>query len=163
MTKWRPAPGIRVKALGLHWRGDALLVMDVFDDAGRVKGVRPLGGTVEFGETWQDTLIREFQEELSVDVQITSAPLFVENIYWHEGVQGHEVLFLATVTFPDGAFAGQDEIHFAEDNGVMCRASWRSLASLRSDRIALYPDGLVDVLADPKCKSAAGFAALLQC
>ena len=146
MTVWRPAQDIRVKALGLHWRGNAVLVMDVLDDKGALKGVRPLGGTVEFGETWRDTLVREFQEELSVDVTITGSPHVFENIYWHEGEQGHEIVFLADVAFPDDAFAGQDEIWFAEDNGVMCRASWRQLGDLERQSIPLYPDGLMDIL-----------------
>lgn len=146
MSVWRPVQDIRVKALGLHWRGNALLVMDDLGDDGQIKGVRPLGGTVEFGETWRETLVREFQEELSVDVSITDEPLIVENIYWHEQTQGHEVLFLATITFPDGAFVDQDEIHFTEDSGVMCRASWRRLEDLGDGGTALYPDGLINTL-----------------
>lgn len=37
-----------------------LLAMEILNDAGDNNGVRPLGGTVEFGETWRDALIREF-------------------------------------------------------------------------------------------------------
>lgn len=120
--------------------------MDVLDDAGNLKGVRPLGGTVEFGETWKVTLVREFQEELDIDVQITSPPMFFENIFTHEGIVGHEVLFLADVAFPIGAFEGQDEVFFAEDSGVLCRASWRALEALKSQNIPLYPEGLMDAL-----------------
>ena len=57
MTVWRPKPAIRVIAIGLHWRDDRLLAVEVNDDHGAVKGVRPLGGGVEFGETWRDALI----------------------------------------------------------------------------------------------------------
>ncbi len=64
MTKWRPAQHGKVKALGLHWRDGKLLAAEVFDDQGRLKGVRPLGGGIEFGEHWQAALIREFKEEL---------------------------------------------------------------------------------------------------
>ena len=147
MTVWRPPSGIRVKALGLHWRNDALLVMDVLDDTGNLKGVRPLGGTVEFGETWQVTLVREFKEELDIDVQITGAPMVFENIFTHEGSVGHEVLFLADVAFPKGAFEGQKELIFAEDSGELCRASWWTLDDLKAQNIPLYPDGLMDALA----------------
>ena len=61
MTPWLPSSTIRVKALGLHWRDGRLLASEVNRDDGTLKDVRPLGGTVEFGETWQDALIREFQ------------------------------------------------------------------------------------------------------
>jgi hypothetical protein len=74
MNTWRPAPRIRVKALGLHWRGDRLLAAEVLDDAGHVKGVRPLGGTVEFGETAEMAVIREFQEELGIVVKTNGVP-----------------------------------------------------------------------------------------
>lgn len=139
---WRPAPNIRVKALGLHWRGDALLVMDVLSDDGSLKGVRPLGGTVEFGEPWPNALVREFQEELRIDVDVIGAPFVFENIYEHEGAQGHEIVFLADVVFPDGAFDGRSGIFFEEDNGAQCRASWRTLDEMRRLGLALYPDGL---------------------
>jgi hypothetical protein len=34
MTVWRPHPAIRIKVLGLAWRGAELLVFEVRDDAG---------------------------------------------------------------------------------------------------------------------------------
>lgn len=142
MTIWRPHPGIRVKAIGLHWRGPRLLACEVRDDAGAIKGVRPLGGTVEFGETWQQALIREFGEELGIAVTVSGAPLVIENIYEHEGATGHEILFVAEVLFPDGAFAGRDVIAFAEDNGTECLARWFDIDALGTDTVDLYPTGL---------------------
>jgi ADP-ribose pyrophosphatase YjhB (NUDIX family) len=144
--KWRPHPAIRVIALGLHWRGDSLLAVEILDDAGRIKGVRPLGGGVDFGETWQVALAREFQEELGLDVDVGAEAIVMENIYTHEGHTGHEVVFLAEVKFPDGAFAGETAIHFQEDNGDKCVARWFPLADLMSGAISLFPTGLKDRL-----------------
>ncbi|MCF4115786.1 NUDIX domain-containing protein, partial [Rhodovulum sulfidophilum] len=62
--------------------------------------MRPLGGTVEFGETAQTAVIREFQEELGITVKIVGSPTFIENIYVHEGSLGHEMLAIFDVTFP---------------------------------------------------------------
>ncbi|MCO4826109.1 MAG: hypothetical protein KC451_14780 [Amylibacter sp.] len=59
---------------------------------------------------------------------------------------GHEVLFLADVAFPKGAFEGQKELIFAEDSGELCRASWWTLDDLKAQNIPLYPDGLMDAL-----------------
>ncbi|CUK02657.1 NUDIX domain protein [Ruegeria denitrificans] len=143
MTIWRPHQGIRVKAIGLLWRESRLLVADVYDDSGNLKGVRPLGGTVEFGETWRDALIREFQEELGVDVQIAKTPLVLENIYRHEGQLGHEVIFAADATLSNPSALPDTTITFAEENGIMCKAKWRALSELdTTNGPHLYPTGL---------------------
>jgi len=47
------------------------------------------GGVMEFGETPQQTLIREFQEELSVIPEISYPyPIVITNT-WRKGVAGH--------------------------------------------------------------------------
>ncbi|PDT91962.1 DNA mismatch repair protein MutT [Bradyrhizobium sp. Y36] len=151
MTTWRPHPHIRVVAIGLNWRDGRLLAAEVRDDAGRIKGVRPLGGEIEFGESWRTALVREFNEELGIHVTITSEPLVLENIFEHEGSTGHEVMFVCEVTFPDGAFDGQDRIDFREDNGEQIVARWFDLAGLDVDGgPSLYPTGLKDVLRSRK-------------
>lgn len=149
MSMWRPTSRIRVKALGLHWREGRLLAAEVHDDRGRVKGVRPLGGSVEFGERAEAAVLREFSEELGIDVSVTGGPVVMENLYVHEGATGHEVLFIFTVDFPANAFAGQDHIRFHEDNGVPGIARWYALDDLDGDGgPALYPDGLKRLLVD---------------
>jgi len=151
MTTWRPHPRIRVVAIGLHWRDGRLLAAEVRDDAGRIKGVRPLGGEIEFGESWRAALVREFNEELGIDISITSEPLMLENIFVHEGSTGHEVVFVAEVAFPDDAFAGRDRIDFREDNGEEIVARWFDLAELDMDGgPRLYPAGLKELLLEGK-------------
>ncbi|MFD1331628.1 NUDIX hydrolase [Methylopila musalis] len=151
MTVWRPPSRIRVKALGLHWRDGRLLAAEVPDDAGRVKGVRPLGGSVEFGETARAAVIREFREELGIDVSVVGEPVHVENIYVHEGAVGHEYLVLFEVAFPKGAFDGQDDIVFYEDDGAAGVARWFALDDLdREGGPELYPKGLKARLLETK-------------
>ena len=150
MTNWRPAPRIRLKSLGLHWRDDRLLAAEVLDDAGRVKGVRPLGGTVEFGETAEAALIREFHEELGITVKPLGPPVFMENIYTHEGSLGHEIVAIFNITFPADAFANEGRIDFQEDDGTRCFAEWFALDTLDlPDRPRLYPEGLKAHLLKP--------------
>ncbi|EJN10700.1 ADP-ribose pyrophosphatase [Bradyrhizobium sp. YR681] len=147
MTTWRPHPHIRVVAIGLHWRDGRLLAAEVRDDAGRIKGVRPLGGEIEFGESWQTALLREFNEELGIVVRIIGGPLVMENIFVHAGATGHEVMFIADVAFPDEAFAGQDRIDFREDNGEEIVARWFDLGDLDVEGgPSLYPAGLKELL-----------------
>lgn len=139
MTVWRPASRIGVKALGLHWRDGRLLASDVYDDTGAVKGVRPLGGSIELGETWDVALRREFMEELGVQVALRGEVMVMENIFMHHGVQGHEVLFVSEVVFPDGAYAGEDVLTYSEDNGEVCTARWHDPATMD---VPLFPNGL---------------------
>lgn len=116
---------------------------DVHDDSGALKGVRPLGGSVEFGETWQDALKREFREELGVDINISGAPFVLENIYAHEGSPGHEIIFAADVTLAPSAELPDAPITFREDNGMVCTAHWRDVHALDTkDEPPLYPTGL---------------------
>ncbi|MDA5556065.1 NUDIX hydrolase [Shimia sp. MMG029] len=144
---WRPHNSIRVKALGLHWRENRLLAARVFDDSGKLKGVRPLGGTIEFGETAQNALLREFHEELGITISIANPPIFFENLYEHEGQTGHEYLVIFDVTFPKDCFGKQEEITFSEDNGTLCSAAWFSLEELDlQDGPKLFPEGLKDRL-----------------
>lgn len=147
MTIWRPAQSIRVKAIGLNWRNGCLLAAEVPQDDGHIKGVRPLGGTVEFGETWQQALRREFREELDVEITITGEALVIENIYQHEGQTGHEVIFAADVVLPDVPALAKDVITFHEDNGMKCIARWFELDQLGGEgQPDLYPTGLLAAL-----------------
>lgn len=142
-TKWRPPTLIKVKALGLHWREGKLLASELLDDQGRLKGVRPIGGSIEFGEQWQSALAREFKEELNVDVEIKGSPLVMENIYTHEGEIGHEVLFICEVLFSTAMFKEKSTIEFYEDSGAPCIARWFDLADLDlPGGPALFPAGL---------------------
>ena len=153
MTKWRPSSSIRVKALGLHWQDGRLLASEIFDDSGRMKGVRPLGGHIDFGETWQAAVVREFREELGIDVSVRGEPIVMESIYVHEGSTGHEVVFIAEIIFPEKAFAGQDSITFQEDNGVASVARWFALDDLDVEGgPELYPSGLKDLLLNKQNK-----------
>lgn len=147
MTIWRPAAAIRFKALGLLRRDGMLLLAEVLDDAGRRKGLRPLGGTVEFGETAAEALIREFREELGVTVAPLGPPVFMENIYLHEGAQGHEVLAIFEAACAEGALPGGMRFAFHEDDGSPCFARWVALDALDTpEGPALFPSGLKTVL-----------------
>ena len=105
--------------------------------------MRPLGGTVEFGETAEAAVIREFREELGITVEILGPPVFMENIYTHEGRLGHEILAIFNIAFPADDFAGETRIEFSEDDGTKCFAEWFALDALDvPDRPQLYPAGL---------------------
>ena len=115
MAVWRPPPEIKVKVIGLVWRGDEMLLVEVEDDHRRVKGLRPLGGSVEFGETREAALQREF---------------------------AHEFVFAANVQLDDRQLYRQDTIEFTEANLTACKAGWFTPTHL-PEGVDLYPTGLL--------------------
>jgi hypothetical protein len=142
VTVWRPSQQIRVKVIGLAWRKDHLLAAEVEDDSGRIKGVRPLGGAIEFGESRGEALHREFREELETDIRILGPWHLLENIYEHHGAIGHEYIFAADIELADASLYERDEIHYSELDETAATARWFGRDSLRDAGIDLYPPGL---------------------
>lgn len=146
MTVWRPLGRIRVIVIGLAWNNGRLLAVEVTDDRGTVKGVRPLGGGIEFGETREDALRREFREELGVEIEISGAWHAMENIFQHEGDTGHEIVFAAEVTLGDASLYQKDRMEFLESDLTACRAAWFDPRELASRGVAFYPTGLAELI-----------------
>jgi len=145
MVTWRPADRIRVIVIGLVWRDNHLLAAEVTDDRGLVKGVRPLGGSIEFGETREAALRREFMEELGVGIDVVGPWTAMENLYEHEGHAGHEIVFAADVILKDMSLYRKERISFLEDNLAAHQAAWFDPAAL-APGVALYPTSLAEVL-----------------
>lgn len=145
MTVWTPPANVAVKVIGLAWRGHELLLAEVEDSQGRVKGLRPLGGSVEFGETREQALIREFAEELGCEVTLVGPWHALENIFEHEGAPGHEYIFAANIRLADEALYRRERTPFLEDRGDRCHAVWQAPASLPPG-VDLYPAGLAALI-----------------
>lgn len=62
----------RANALGILRRGQHILVERFEGQHSRGTGTyyRPIGGTIEFGEFSAQTIVREFLEELQVEIKI---------------------------------------------------------------------------------------------
>jgi len=135
-----------VKVIGLAMHKGRILAAEVYNDDGDVKGARPLGGHVEFGETREQALRREFREELNTEIDITSSWRMFENLYTHHDEIGHEYLLSASVGLHDVSLYDQERIIFSEDSGAESVARWYSVKECKRGAIALFPDGLVDIL-----------------
>jgi 8-oxo-dGTP pyrophosphatase MutT (NUDIX family) len=151
MTHWRPVARIRVIVIGLVWNGDRLLAAEVKTNSGEVKGVRPLGGNVEFGETREAALRREFMEELGVEIDIVGPWHAMENLYEHEGHTGHEIVFATDILVKDPSLYEKARVAFTEDNPdadqhAWHEAGWFKPAELEASDITLYPAGLAELL-----------------
>jgi len=145
-NKWRPQAGIQVKVIGICINKGKLLAMDILNDKGKVKGVRPLGGTIEPGETREAAITREFAEELNTEIVITGNWRVFENIYHHEGVLGHEYCFAVGVSLVNKSLYTKNAIVFSEDSGTENRATWVDIKSLKTGELELFPDHLLAAL-----------------
>jgi hypothetical protein len=144
--KWRPASGVQVKVIGICINKGKLLAMDIYNDKGDVKGVRPLGGLIEPGESREAAIVREFTEELDTEIVISGKWRVFENIYHHEGTLGHEYCFATGVSLVEKSLYNKSVIAFSEDSGASSKASWVDIKVLKNRQIELYPDGLLEAL-----------------
>lgn len=145
-SKWRPTQKILVKVIGVCINESHLLAMEVYNDNGKVKGIRPLGGLIEFGEMREVALAREFKEELGTDIVTAGAWRTFENTYEHHGQIGHEYIFAIAVSLTDKSLYDNETMVFSEDSASENIARWYPIDQLKSGSIELYPTGLVEKL-----------------
>jgi 8-oxo-dGTP pyrophosphatase MutT (NUDIX family) len=126
--------------------GDRILGFEIHDSTKDVIGFRSLGGGVEDGETSRQAVEREVEEELGVAITEPVLLGVLENIFVLEGNPGHEIVFVYEATFVDAANYEREYFEISEPNFETYRAMWRSLNEFQSDRLLLYPDGMLDLL-----------------
>lgn len=139
---WRPKPHVRAIAIGLVRRADAILVMAVYEDDGSLKGWRPVGGGIEFGEPAASALEREIAEELGCAATVGAQLAVIENIYSHQGTTGHEIVFVFEAALADPAAYERASFTF-EDAGITNRVEWVCLDAFARGEEALLPPGLL--------------------
>ena len=143
-ARWRPPQHIRVVVLGLVVEGGRFLAADVPDDFGGLTGVRPLGGGVEFGESREQALHREFLEETGSAIDITGEWTLFENIFEHGGATGHEIIFAAPVRLTDTSFSRNVEHLFMDPLPSIAR--WHRLDDLMAANLPVFPAGITGAL-----------------
>ena len=145
MSVWRPPSVVRPIAIGVVRRGEELLLMAVCNDGGAIKGWRPLGGTIEFGERAADALRREFAEEAGLAIDQPELLTVMENLYSHHGSAGHEIVFVFDAKVAHDADYRRAAFSF-DDGGVRSEVQWVALAHFLRSEAQLFPVGLLEVI-----------------
>lgn len=140
-------PAIRVISLALIRRPSdgKWLAMHSTDTRKGREFYRPAGGGVEFGESSRDAVCREMMEEFGAVVETVRLWGTSENIFTYMDRPGHEIVFLWECRFVDESLYAQDELTINE-NGVSMLAHWIDPDDLAAQGIALYPNGLPEIL-----------------
>jgi 8-oxo-dGTP pyrophosphatase MutT (NUDIX family) len=132
---------IRNIAVGLPVRAGHVLVIDGID---RVKGElfhRAIGGGIEFGETAEAALRREFIEELGVTLEHVELLDVIENIFEYEGAPGHEIAHVFAVDSAD-----IDAIPLDAQLRVLDEGSPVHWVPITETSRPFYPTGILDML-----------------
>ncbi len=137
---------IRVLALAIIRRGDAILVSEGHDEVKQQTFYRPMGGGIEFSEAGQQTAAREVMEEIGEAVTDLRYLGTLENIFIYNDQTGHEICLIYDAVFVNEAVYQRETLEGTDDNETLYTARWMPLDFFRRGQAPLYPDGLLDLL-----------------
>ena len=141
-------PRIRPLAICVFSHLGRILVAEGYDSVKEEYFYRPLGGGIEFGETSMETICRELMEEIQAEVNRQSLRYLgtVENIFYFNGVAGHEIVMIYDGELQDPKLYEQAVILGEEADGEEVQAMWKSLDEFGKGKCILYPTGLIEIL-----------------
>ena len=142
ISTWRPKDSIRIKVIGIAKQENRLLVCEILNDHGKLKGWCPLGGGLEFGETGEVALKREILEELGCNILINSDPIAFENIFEHHGFIGHEIILAFSIRLEDPKIYTKERFQIQEDKGSYHWVEWVDIERFLSGKDVLFPEAL---------------------
>jgi 8-oxo-dGTP pyrophosphatase MutT (NUDIX family) len=138
----------RVLAVGLCIRPSdgALLVEHGHDRVTGQRFFRAIGGGLEPGEGPADAVVREWREEFALAVHVVRALGTIDNRFVYEGTPGHEEVTILEVVPDDPAIFAFSELEGHDLDGQLHSATWVDPEAFRSDALALFPTGVLDLL-----------------
>lgn len=137
----------RVNTLGIIISNKKILLEE--QEGKHSKGIgtyyRPIGGTIELGEKSSETIIREYREEIAVDIVVKRYITCLENIFRIEGSIGHEITQIYLVEFIDQNLYERESFKVVEGSKTTF-TKWVSLEQIIDGKKILYPNGLKELL-----------------
>jgi 8-oxo-dGTP pyrophosphatase MutT (NUDIX family) len=132
---------IRNISVGLPIRSGHVLMIDGLDRVKNEAFHRAIGGGIEFGETADAALRREFLEELDVTIGETRLLGVLENIFEYEGRPGHEIAHVFAVHSPEiDAFPLDVRLKILDEGSPI---RW---VPIRTATRPFYPTGVEEIL-----------------
>ncbi len=134
---------IRPVVLGIAKRDNKILVSEGYDKVKDQTFYRCLGGGIEFFETSQDALRREFKEEIGLDIEIEDYCGISENIFTFQGKRGHELVLLYNIKIKEEDY--KDIYPMIDDDGE-AEAIWMDIDDFKNRKKILYPEEIFKYL-----------------
>ena len=135
---------IRNIAVGLPVRDGHVLALLGSDHVRGIEFHRAIGGGIEFGETAEAAVRREFLEELGVRLEAGELLRVTEAIFVNEGLPGHEIAHIFAVSSTELDAIALDAERTVLDEGSP--VAWVPIDSLVGGPRPIYPEGSLDLL-----------------
>lgn len=136
---------IRPLALCIIKYQDKVLVGDGYDSKKDEVFYRLLGGGIEFGETGEEAVKREFKEELNTDLENVKYITTLENIFAYNGNSGHEIILVFSGDFVKKELYQRKDLVIL-DTKEKHKTSWQTINNFKEKKLILYPAGALRYL-----------------
>jgi len=127
---------IRPIVLGIARHNNKLLVSEGYDKTTGKIFYRCLGGGIEFLETSEEALKREYKEELDIDIEVNEFCGIAENIFTFEGKKAHELVLFYNIKIKDSDLK---EKYIVTEEGSKTEAVWIDIDEFKRNKKILYP------------------------
>lgn len=134
---------IRPIVLGLAIKNNKILVCEGFDNVKNQTFYRCLGGGIEFLESSENALKREFQEEIGANIRVNKFLGVSENIFTYNGKSAHEIIFFYSIDIADSDYKDEYTIY---DNNQTFEAKWIDIDDVKNGSKILYPEEIFKYL-----------------
>lgn len=134
---------IRPVVLGIAKHNNRILVSPGYDKITEQTFYRCLGGGIEFLETSEEALKREYKEELGIDIEVGEFCGIAENIFTFEGNNAHELVLFYNIKIKDSDFK---ENYCVQEDGEIKEAYWIDIDEFKSNNKILYPKQIFNYL-----------------
>jgi ADP-ribose pyrophosphatase YjhB (NUDIX family) len=124
-------------------QNDCLLVFKAEDTHKKETFYRFLGGGIEFGERSDETLKREIKEEINAEIKNLHLLTILENVFTHDGLDMHELVFVYEADFVDKDFYNKESIDIIDSKSGR-KAIWVKKDLLMQSHF--YPEGIKEYI-----------------
>lgn len=128
---------IRPVVLGIAMDKNKILVSEGYDKIKKQTFYRCLGGGIEFLETSQEALKREYKEELDIDIIVEEFRGISENIFTYQGKKAHELILFYNIKIQEKDI--KEKYHIIDDNYEI-DAYWVDVNEFKHNKKIIYPE-----------------------